>query len=443
MVQTVRDWLARAGRTAVDADHSWILLATGVVLVVLALVGSGGMAAVFAILGLAIGAFAAWTTTWRPDWPGLNRAPLATGEKPSRSRSARTVDVSSLWISVIHAMPDPVVAVDRQSLVVAANRVALDNFPSLRIGSPIALASRAPEFAEALADVLTYAETRTVGVVERYPIERRLDIALSPLPGEGVDQPAALIVLRDVSERDRLAQMRADFIAHASHELRTPLAALSGFVETLQGAAKDDPAARDRFLGIMASEARRMTRLLDDLLSLSRVEMRAHLPPSGTVAINETLREVVQSLAPLAASVDVSVKLDTPNDECFVRGDPDEITQVFVNLLQNAIKYGRKGGHVGIAVTEVRAHTLHRLRIAVTDDGPGIAEAHLPRLVERFYRVDDKSSREKGGTGLGLAIVKHIVSRHQGELKIDSRVGHGSTFAVELPMDNANSTIIS
>ncbi len=436
MVQTVRGWLARAWRTAVDGDHGWTLLVVGVLLVVLAFLGSGAMAAAFALVGLAIGGIAAWTTTWRPAWPGLTRTAIATGEKPYGLTSARTIKAPGPWVSIMEAMPDPVLAVDRQSLVVAANRVALDIFPSLRIGSPIALASRAPEFAEALAHVLTYAEARNVGVVERYPIERRLDIALSPLPGAAADEPAALIVLRDVSERDRLAQMRADFIAHASHELRTPLAALSGFIETLQVAAKDDPAARDRFLGIMASEARRMTRLLDDLLSLSRVEMRAHLPPSGTVAINETLREVVQSLAPLAASVDASVKLDTPDNEFFVRGDADEITQVFVNLLQNAIKYGRKGGHVGIKVTETRASNVHRLRIAVTDDGPGIAEAHLPRLVERFYRVDDKSSRDKGGTGLGLAIVKHIVGRHQGELKIDSREGHGSTFAVELPMSS-------
>ena len=185
-----------------------------------------------------------------------------------------------------------------------------------------------------------------------------------------------------------------------------------------------------------------MTRILDDLLSLSRVEMRAHLAPTGRVGINETLADVVEALEPLASSVEATVQIETPPDERLVRGDSDELKQVFVNLLQNAIKYGHRGGAVTVRVSDVAAGARRRVRIAITDNGPGIAEEHLPRLTERFYRVDDKSSREKGGTGLGLAIVKHILTRHQGDLRIDSKLGVGSTFTIELPLESEDNSVI-
>jgi two-component system phosphate regulon sensor histidine kinase PhoR len=177
-----------------------------------------------------------------------------------------------------------------------------------------------------------------------------------------------------------------------------------------------------------------MTRILDDLLSLARVEMRAHIAPTGRVGIKEALADVAEALEPLAKSAETSIALELPAQERFVRGDRDEIVQVFVNLVQNAIKYGRKGGAVTVRVTDVAGSDRPQVSVAVIDNGPGIAEEHLPRLTERFYRVDDKSSREKGGTGLGLAIVKHILNRHQGALKVASQLGRGSTFTVELPL---------
>jgi two-component system phosphate regulon sensor histidine kinase PhoR len=335
------------------------------------------------------------------------------------------------------ALPVPTIIVDETFIVRHANRPARDVFTALREGGPIALATRAPEFARAIEAVLTDGKTERVLLHERVPVERRLDASLSPLEADGGGVGAVLIVLHDNSERDRLAQMRADFIAHASHELRTPLAALRGFIETLQGPARNDAVARERFLGIMGSESQRMSRLLDDLLSLSRVEMRAHLPPTGEVEIVETVREVIESLAQIAKAQGTEVTLDAAVGNRMIRGDHDEIVQVFVNLIQNAIKYGNKGGHVRVTVSDIRSGASAWVRVAVTDDGPGIAEEHIPRLVERFYRVDDKSSREKGGTGLGLAIVKHVVTRHQGELRIDSRLGVGSTFAVEFPLDES------
>jgi two-component system phosphate regulon sensor histidine kinase PhoR len=338
------------------------------------------------------------------------------------------------WRSIIEAVPDPVVTVDRDLMVVYANEPAHHMFTALRHGGPIALASRSPELADALAESLEDQHARTVRLHERVPVERRLDATVSPLAAFDTGMPALLIVLHDISERDRLAQMRADFVAHASHELRTPLAALRGFIETLQGPARDDQATRERFLGIMSTEALRMTRILDDLLSLARVEMRAHIAPTGRVGIKEALADVAEALEPLAKSAETSIALELPAQERFVRGDRDEIVQVFVNLVQNAIKYGRKGGAVTVRVTDVAGSDRPQVSVAVIDNGPGIAEEHLPRLTERFYRVDDKSSREKGGTGLGLAIVKHILNRHQGALKVASQLGRGSTFTVELPL---------
>jgi two-component system phosphate regulon sensor histidine kinase PhoR len=210
--------------------------------------------------------------------------------------------------------------------------------------------------------------------------------------------------------------MRADFVANASHELRTPLAYLKGSVETLLGPAKDDPAARANFLKTMGEQAERMSRLVDDLLSLSRVEMREYLPPSGEADLGAVLDDVAQTLEPMARQAGVALSLSGLDGEAPVRGDHDELAQVFQNLIQNAIKYGREDGKVDVRLTREAGSRQASYRVDVIDDGPGIAPQHLPRLTERFYRVNVAASREKGGTGLGLAIVKHILNRHRGEL---------------------------
>jgi two-component system phosphate regulon sensor histidine kinase PhoR len=233
-----------------------------------------------------------------------------------------------------------------------------------------------------------------------------------------------------LTEQDRLGQMRADFIANASHELRTPLASLRAFVETLQGPAREDANARTRFLKLMALQAERMTRLIDDLLSLSRVEMRVHLPPRGIVELNETASYVCQSLEPVAEAAKAKVTFVRQEAPARIRGDREEVVQVLQNLIQNAIKYGREGGTIEVRVGRdaPRGSAVAKVWVSVIDEGPGIAPEHLPRLTERFYRVNAASSREKGGTGLGLAIVKHILNRHRGELRIASRLGAGSSF---------------
>lgn len=240
----------------------------------------------------------------------------------------------------------------------------------------------------------------------------------------------------DTTHMQQVGLMRRDFVANVSHELRTPLTAVLGFIETLQGPAKDDPKARERFLGIMQNEAERMNRLVNDLLSLSRVEAEERVRPTKTVDLAIIVAGALETLRPIANSYDVKFSMENTADAANVLGDPDQLTQVFANLFENAVKYGRKPGQVTIRISHNDHEPMLRaaaIRVDVQDDGEGIDLIHIPRLTERFYRVDGHRSREQGGTGLGLAIVKHIVNRHRGRLRITSEKGRGSCFSVILP----------
>jgi two-component system phosphate regulon sensor histidine kinase PhoR len=256
--------------------------------------------------------------------------------------------------------------------------------------------------------------------------------AAAPLPaGQG-----ALVSFTDETATEAAERMRRDFIANVSHELKTPLTALSGFIETLRGAARDDAAARERFLQIMDREAGRMRRLVDDLLSLSRVEGEERVRPTGRIELGPLLSSVVAALRPQAEERAVGVELDVPAGVPAVAGDADQLTQVFTNLLENALKYGASGGHVIVSVADMGRDPALRasvIRVDVTDHGEGFDPVHIPRLTERFYRIDGHRSRAEGGTGLGLAIVKHIVGRHRGRLAIESAPGKGARFSVILP----------
>lgn len=349
----------------------------------------------------------------------------------SAPRGAARSELGDVWKRIIEGFPEPALALSESGHILHLNTSSVELIGNGRRGMHITAMSRDPGLLSAIDQALAGGETNTVELQQRVPLERRRLVTVAPIVrAQGpTETPALLITLRDLSEQDRLARMRADFVANASHELRTPLASLKGFVETLQGAAKDDPTARERFLKVMSEQAERMTRLIDDLLSLSRVEMREHLPPSARVDLNETLAHVTQSLQPLVERAGATLRVKPLGGEALVRGDRDELVQVFQNLVQNALKYGRAGGRVDV---EVRRYGS-RLVVAISDDGPGIAPQHLPRLTERFYRVSVAASREKGGTGLGLAIVKHILNRHRGELTVVSEIGKGSTFSVHLP----------
>ncbi len=255
---------------------------------------------------------------------------------------------------------------------------------------------------------------------------------------DGARPDYILIVLRDLTEERRLERLRADFVANASHELRTPLASVLGFIETIQGPARNDPAARERFLDIMLTQARRMSRLIDDLLSLSRVELNEHVRPTDTVDLVALIAQLRDTLGPGAAEQGVTIEVNAGEPALNVLGDQDELFRLFENLVQNAVKYGATGKRVEVTLeSEGRDGRPTEAVVTVRDFGPGIPAEHLPRLTERFYRVDVASSRDKGGTGLGLALVKHIVNRHRGKLVIASPPGQGAAFTVRLELAGA------
>lgn len=365
------------------------------------------------------------------DWEAEQRAAAAEAEVQRRITEAK----DTVWKAAVGALADPFMVVDANGRVLHANASLRELFPKAAPGLPMTHVIRSPELLDAIELARKDRVRINVALEDRVPVRRKLSAWVTPVEaGSEPDAASVTIVLRDVSEEERLAQMRADFIANASHELRTPLASLRGFVETLQGPARDDEKARERFLAIMATQAARMTRLIDDLLSLSRIEMRAHVPPRGEVDLNEVANFVVQSLEPVASDFEVTLSCEPAAEPAIVRADREELVQVAQNLVHNAIKYGKEGGHVIVRVGEDPRTGFGRPRIAlsVVDDGPGIAAEHLPRLTERFYRVNAAVSREKGGTGLGLAIVKNIVNRHRGDLRVTSQVGQGSSFVVVL-----------
>ena len=333
-----------------------------------------------------------------------------------------------LIASFVGALSDPVLAVDRHGMVIAANQAIRDVLEMDPASHHLSAAIRAPAVLETVAAVLAGGAAAQVEYEVRFPLPRHFDAYVSPV---ALGQPAglgALIVLKDLTREQQIERMRADFVANASHELRTPLASLSGFIETLLGAAKNDVAAREKFLGLMRSQAERMKRLIDDLLSLSRIELNQHLRPSATVDLARIARHVADVMAGMAKAEGCEIRLDLP-DALTVTGDRDELVQVVQNLVENALKYAG----AGIFIEITGRSSGGQAELTVRDHGPGIAAQHIPRLTERFYRVSVEESRSRGGTGLGLAIVKHILNRHRGHLEIVSDLGHGSSFTVSIP----------
>jgi two-component system phosphate regulon sensor histidine kinase PhoR len=365
--------------------------------------------------------------------------------------------------AVLAGLPDPVVALNRNGDVVALNARASAIAPALRRGEPVSLGLRVPEVLDTIRRARANGRTERVEFFERVPVDRWYEAIVTPIAhvpekaGTGLDpgwEPAfreghaqtrdaaaepsrglVLMTFHDLTPLRRVEEMRADFIANASHELRTPLASLSGFIETLQGPARADTAARERFLGIMQAQANRMARLIDDLLSLSRIELSAHLRPDKQADLVAIIRQVADGLQTLARDRGLEVKLALPPGPLLVHGDHDELLRVFENLLENALKYGASEQGIEVALSSGQGtNGAREARIAVRDHGPGIAPEHLPRLTERFYRVDVSESRAQGGTGLGLALVKHILNRHGGRLTIESVLGQGATFTAHLPL---------
>jgi two-component system phosphate regulon sensor histidine kinase PhoR len=351
-----------------------------------------------------------------------------------RERCARAEARLGAAEAVFAAIPDPQILLDRQRRVVRANPAAAEFVGVAPEASDLASLLRNPAVLAAADAVLAGGPARVVDFTLSVPVERVMQARIARLEGASFEDVAAILTLHDITALKLAEQMRADFVANAGHELKTPLASLVGFIETLLGPARDDPAARERFLGIMRGEAGRMTRLVDDLLSLSRIELNEHVAPTSRVAVGPLIEQVADALELRAGNRGMRLALDLPDGLPEVYGDEDELAQVFQNLIDNAIKYGKPQTDIAVAanVSERAASNSAWVRVAVADRGDGIPSEHLPRLTERFYRVDTARSRELGGTGLGLAIVKHILNRHRGRLEISSALGVGSTFTVWL-----------
>lgn len=360
--------------------------------------------------------------------PGERKKERASGTAAASS-STGPLPRSAEYLAA--AIPDPLVMIDQAGAIVYANDAARAAFGDFGAGALIQLRFRTPEFQTFLSGLRDgVAEPHVTDYAERVPIERWFRVVGSPI-GHGTD--LFVLVFKDQSETRRIDRMRSDFIANASHELRTPLASVAGFIETLRGPARNDAKARDHFLQIMQDQTARMARLIDDLLSLSRLEMKTYAAPSRAVDLRQVIDRVVDAMSHLAAEVGVTIVKEMPVAPVEVLGQPDELIQVFENLVENACKYGQSGGKVVVSLDAGAGEDQIGPSVTVRDFGPGIPEEHIPRLTERFYRIDAETSRAQKGTGLGLAIVKHILTRYNARLTIRSSPGDGAAFAVQFP----------
>ncbi len=347
---------------------------------------------------------------------------------------------------IYDTFPDPVVLLDQNRHVIYANRAARELLECRAEGGDLAMSIRHPAVLDAIDRLRSGASEHITEVTFPVPVERTFELNALHIdpnsPGASTMQAPVSDVLffRDVTQAVRAEKMRVDFVANASHELRSPLAAVLGFIETLKGAASDDRKARGRFLDIMERESQRMLRLIDDLLSLSRVEANEHVRPRGTVDVRTTVRAALDIAQSRAQQRAIEFRLDWPDKVPVVVGDADQLTQVFRNLIENAIIHGPRESQVTIqiqTVTRIPDSGRPGVVVHVHDDGGGIPKEVIPRLTERFFRVNQARSRgaPDSSTGLGLAIVKHIVARHRGRLTIESEAGKGTTFSIYIPSD--------
>ncbi len=418
-------------------------------------------AAVFGLIGwlpaLAVTAFVALTGAWYAFLAGEADQGAAVATVRAAAVAAVGQDGGSTEAVVrrlLEAMPDPVLALDATGRVEASNAAARARFRIPAAGAQLQSFLRQPELLDALASA---AEGRVedVAYTTTGPIAEHVRAHVAALSLN--DRQLRLVVFHDETQARKVEQMRVDFLADASHELRTPLAVLAGYIETLRGHARDDAQAQDRFLTVMQGQAERMRRLINDLLSLSRIELNEHVPPTARADLGWIAREAVDAMAPIAQARGVRLEITGPTARVWVTGDRDQLTQVLQNLIDNAIKFARARVVVDVGDALARDAAIlaasrrwsgaARISISpppsaaaeafafvrVSDDGRGIPRAHLPRLSERFYRVEDQRSSERTGTGLGLAIVKHIVNRHRGALTVESVVDEGSAFAILVP----------
>ncbi|WP_171034101.1 sensor histidine kinase [Lichenicoccus roseus] len=350
--------------------------------------------------------------------PGLDGGDLPQEPGPDQQPLA--------WLSdLVELLPCPLLLIDRQGALIHANLAVRDSY-----GDVVSSLLRHPALDDTLLRV-DGGDIVSATVKLDVPVARALQVSIRALPH--IDPGLLVLALSDQTQQEAVERMRADFVANASHELRTPLASLIGFIDTLLGPAADDVQAQRRFLAIMQTQAARMRRLIDNLMSLSRIQLMEHDRPRGRVDLAPVIANVADGLEPLLQSRNIELKIDLASGLPSVRGDADQVAQVLQNLLDNALKYATR--RITLSASPVQGGVWPAAAgvvLAVRDDGPGIAAHHLPRLTERFYRVEEGQAG-RVGSGLGLAIVKHIVGRHSGRLQIESSQGKGSLFSVWLP----------
>lgn len=462
----VMTWDRRAlGFVAVTA--AWFSLPSALILIALIIAGAISVKAALIAFGAgclitaaiaqarvhdlyAVREYAAALSRGEDPRPPAVRGPMATDIAKTiirvHSRDRRRLDALESELADCHAMLDRlpilVLVTDGERRVLSANRAARALVGDRIIGRDVIGSLRHPALIEAIDRAGRDGKSDDVVFTTQAPDRREIQAHIEPLRPARARDVRVVIAMQDLTAFKKVEQMRADFVANASHEIRTPLATLIGFIETLRGPARDDEEARDHFLAIMDDQARRMSRLVDGLLSLSRIEMNEHTPPDDAVSITPLIESVAAALNVKAAERNMRIELGLATALPAVVGDADELAQVFQNLIDNAIKYG--GEDSVITVTAERtgkaprpvgiSRSFDAVAVAVRDRGEGIPREDIPRLTERFYCVDPARSRQVGSTGLGLAIVKHIVNRHRGHLTIESRLGEGSLFTVYLPI---------
>ncbi|MEL7028593.1 MAG: ATP-binding protein [Pseudomonadota bacterium] len=436
--------------------RDFLMLFVGLAALLIGLWLFGGLPAPAAAAGLAIAALG-FVLRYRAASARIWFRPVERLVEEELARARQDGDRLQRLSGVLDELSDPLFLLDETDRVDYANLAAQDYVGGDPAGRHVSAVVRAPEVLSAIEDAVAGAPPQLVDFEPPGAVERVWRASVRCI--EDQEDHRTLVSMRDLTTERRLERMRVDFIANASHELRTPLSSVLGFIETLRGHAKEDPGAQERFLSIMQGQAERMGRLIEDLLSLSRIELNEHVPPNAVVDALAASHDVVDSLSPLAAANGARIEIsDRTSGASQIVGDRDEIIQVVQNLVDNAIKYGDGGRpievilglgappaldpaaipdvvhHAGDYLNQVAARAGAQLEdylhVQVRDRGDGIQRSDLPRLTERFYRVDDATSRERGGTGLGLAIVKHIVNRHRGAFEVESALGKGSAFTV-------------
>ena len=328
-----------------------------------------------------------------------------------------------IYHSFVDALPYPAFFIDTSFVIFCANKKAEKLFDQTLSGQVFARILRQPEALGTLNSVIETGQLQTCKLVLKVPSPRMYQGSAAQVDDN------ILFTLLDISAELNAEEARSTFVANVSHELRSPLTALAGIVETLRGPARQDTRARDRFLKLMQGETDRMSRLVGDLLSLSKLEAKEHVQPEDRVDLQATIKRVIMVLSESTTAYSGRVKYNMLGTPVHVIGDRDELTEVFQNLIENALKYSSPDSEVEVNIALSKGPKT-KVTVTIKDRGDGIAKEHLPRLTERFYRVDKGRSREMGGTGLGLAITKHILSRHRAQLAFDSKLGVGTKVSV-------------